>query len=70
MTVTTTRHRKDQSISARIDGTTAEQIDQLAAMQGTSQAEIIRRAVHLLACQCGIRQARSRPGGEHWAVRP
>lgn len=40
---------KDIQVSARVDGATNEQIDQLAAMEGVSHAEIVRRAVHLLA---------------------
>lgn len=53
------RSRKDQIISARLDGDTAEMLDILARRQGTSHAAIIRRAIHHLAIACQADQRRA-----------
>ncbi|MDB5057208.1 MAG: hypothetical protein JWO59_680 [Chloroflexi bacterium] len=50
----TTAARKDIPASAGLDAETNETLDRLAAMQGVSHAEIIRRAIHLLASVNGI----------------
>lgn len=52
---------KDIVLSSRIDGETNEMVDMLAAMQGVSHAEIVRRAVHLLATTCKVDSPHPRP---------
>jgi len=59
--MTTRGAHKDIQVSARIDGETNEMIDMLAAMQGVSHAEIVRRAVHLLAVTCKVGAKLPRP---------
>ncbi len=51
------RQRKTIPASTRLDDTTNEEIDQLAAWQGISHAEVLRRAVHNLYESC--KRARS-----------
>jgi hypothetical protein len=46
--------RKDIPASAGLDAETNELLDKLAALQGESHAEIIRRAIHLLGTTCGL----------------
>ena len=60
--------RKDQQHTTRLDGETAELLDQLARLQGVSHAEITRRAIRLLAHACNV--GTTRRGAQHWAVRP
>jgi hypothetical protein len=54
--------RKDIPVSAGLDAATNELLDQIAAMQGISHAEVVRRALHLLAAACGL--------GSHPMIRP
>jgi predicted transcriptional regulator len=59
--------KKDHAITTRISGDDAEILDQLARMQHSSHAEIVRRSIRLLAVQCGLDPRR--PGTPHWAIR-
>jgi hypothetical protein len=54
--------KKDQSQTFRLSGADRELLDQLAAEQSVSHAEVVRRAPHLLAAACGL--------GSHPMIRP
>lgn len=47
-----TMARKDIHLSISLDARTAEQLDQIRALQGISHAEAVRRAIHLLHSSC------------------
>jgi len=54
--------RKDIPVSAGLDAATNELLDQLASLQGISHAEVVRRALRLLATVCGLtRHPAARP---------